>query len=289
MLSVLVLGANGQLGRCIEDISQEFEFKFIFKSRSDLDITNFQSLEASLSEEMPDFIINCAAYTDVEKAQSDQASVLLVNELGVKNVAQLVKKYNISLVHISTDFVFSGLDNKDNILYEPNDLTDPLNFYGYSKLMGEKQILEISPKNSIIIRTSWLYSEYGRNFVKSIFNAAKTHKNLNVVCDEVGSPTYAPDLARGILSILALLKNETPKIYHYANKGCLSRFEFAKEIVRLAGFDTQVLPIESSQYAMKATRPSFSALSTRRFELDFGVIAPDYILSLKRCISKLKE
>ena len=229
--NIMVTGCNGQLGQSLFEVSSAFnQYKFFFYSRTDLDITNFKILEEYIDKKKISTIINCAAYTDVVKAENEFHLADLINHLSVENLAELCFKKKIKLIHISTDYVFDGnkLDS-----YIESDETNPLNNYGLTKLRGEEKILKLFLKKSIIIRTSWLYSKSYNNFVYKIINKISQNKSFGVTNEEFGSPTYSNDLASAILLIIPKLNNEKTKIYHFSNFGNCSRFEFAIEINKL--------------------------------------------------------
>ena len=229
--------------------------------------------------------MNCAAYTDVNKAEEEFASADEVNHLAVKNLGLIAKKHQLKLIHISTDYVFDG---NSSIPYKESDSTNPQNAYGISKLNGEKALLEINPGNSMIIRTSWLYSEFGNNFVKTMLRLSAEKEQISVVSDQIGSPTYAKDLALAILQIIPEINNNATQIYHYANKGTCSWFQFASAIIELAQQNCEVLPIPSSAFKTKAKRPKYSLLDTDKIQHTFNLEIPNWEDSLRECVLKLK-
>ena len=266
---ILVTGSNGQLGRSICDISKGFEYKFFFMTKKELDITNLKDLESFVSKNQINVIINCAAYTNVEKAQINRDIVDLVNIKSMNNISKVCGDNEITLIHISTDYVFDGKNNRP---YRENDFTNPLNYYGYSKLCGEKEILKSKLKNSIIIRTSWLYSKYKDNFFFKILKKLKNNNNIIIVKDEVGSPTYASDLAVAILQIVSKISNSKTEIFHFSNTGFCSRHELASKINNLIEGESLVIPSINSETKIK--RPKFSALDSSKimksFDLDIS-------------------
>ena len=225
--NILVTGSKGQLGSSIKEISTNHPYYFYFKDKSDLDITNFSLIENFLKDNNIDTLINCAAYTDVLNADKNKFFSEKVNHIGADNLAKLCYKFNIQLIHISTDYVFDG---HNNYPYKESNSTNPLNYYGISKLKGEKKILSYNLKKSVIIRTSWLYSKFNNNFVSKILDNLDKNQEILVVEDEIGSPTNALDLAKIILEIIPKLSNSKTEIYHFSNLGLCSRFEFAKKI-----------------------------------------------------------
>lgn len=286
MYNILVTGGDGQLGMELKGVKSEFQqYKLFFTDKDSLDITNFDGLESFIQKNDIKVIINCAAYTNVDKAEDDVDLCNAINNIGVGYLAKLSKKYSIKLVHISTDYVFEGTSN---IPYSESDLTNPKNEYGRSKLLGEDAIKMIDPDNSVIIRTAWLYSEFGHNFVKTILRISKGKQQINVVNDQIGSPTYALDLAGAILKMIPLLKSKGIEVYHYANSGKCSWFEFASEILSSTNSTCKVLPISSNEFKTKAYRPAFSLLNTEKLSNKFQLQIPNWQVSLSNCLSKLK-
>ncbi len=282
MLKILVTGANGQLASEFKTLCSNQDL--IFTSKEELDISDFEKTKDFIKENNIKIIINCAAYTAVDKAEEEKELALKINYEAVNNLAIISKEKNIKLIHISTDYVFDGENYKP---YNENDKTNPINFYGESKLKGEQAIKKIAPKNSCIIRTSWVYSNYGKNFVKTILNLAKQKEELNIISDQVGTPTYAKDLAKAILEIIPNLNNQTPTIYHYSNEGVLSWYDFAKEIVKMAKLKCQINPIKTSGYPTPAKRPHFSLLDKSKIKEDFKINIPYWKDSLRDCITKI--
>ena len=286
MSRVLVTGANGQLGSEIREHSADAEGEFFFTDVKSLDITDFSALGDFVKQKKIDTIINCAAYTAVDKAEKEEEKADLINHVGVENLAKIAKEEGIGLIHISTDYVFDGKNYKP---YTEEDKPNPTGVYGKTKLAGEEAVLRISPKNSIIIRTSWVYSAYGQNFVKSMLFLGKTKEELGVVYDQIGAPTYAKELALVLLKIYPEIKNETPQIYHYSGEGVLSWFDFAKEIMKTAKLECKIKAIESSQYPTAAKRPHFSLLNKKKIKEKFDIEIPYWKDSLKECLKKLGE
>jgi dTDP-4-dehydrorhamnose reductase len=286
MSNILVTGANGQLGSEIQELSNNFEANYFFTDRNSLDITDQNALINYIQTNNIDTIINCAAYTAVDKAESDIENTNKVNHLSVKYLAEIAKEKNIKFVHVSTDYVFDGKNYKP---YTEDDTVSPNGIYGKTKLDGEKALQEINPKNSIIIRTSWVYSSYGANFVKTMLRLGKEKEQLGVIFDQVGSPTYAKDLAYTILEILPKIDNVNVEIYNYSNEGVLSWYDFAKEIMRMAKLKCKVNPIETKEYPTPATRPHYSLLNKAKIKKTFNITIPYWKDSLDECLKKLGE
>lgn len=287
MSKILVAGANGQLGSEIKALQKEYpQYEFLFTCKEDLDITNQEAITLACKTNKITHIINCAAYTAVDKAQSEEALANAINHQGTRNLALTCKALGISLVHISTDYVFDGKHYKP---YTPEDTPNPQTIYGQTKLKGEKAIIQIAPKNTLIIRTSWLYSSFGNNFVNTMLRLGKERETLGVVYDQVGAPTYAKDLAKAILDILPCIQNSKFKIYHYSNEGVLSWYDFAKEIMRMAKLPCEIHPISASHYPTPASRPHYSLLDTTQFKSDFNIKIPYWKDSLDACLKALGE
>jgi len=283
-MNVLITGANGQLGLEIANLAPMFSaFTFFFTDKSTLNIVDFKEVERYVSKNKIDVIVNCAAYTNVDKAEDEFDLADKVNHLAVKNLGEIAKKHHLKLIHISTDYVFDG---NSEIPYTETDVTNPQNAYGISKLKGEKALLEINPKNSVIIRTSWLFSEFGHNFVKTMLQLCKEKEQISVVLDQIGSPTYAKDLARAILKIIPEINSEGLQIYHYANKGTCGWFDFAQEIMKISQSNCIILPITSAAFKTKAKRPKYSLLNTDKTQNTFNLEIPNWEDSLKECILK---
>jgi|LauGreDrversion4_1035100.scaffolds.fasta_scaffold35966_3 dTDP-4-dehydrorhamnose reductase len=264
----LITGANGQLGRCLQETLDAKGIDFVALSRTDLDITNSALVKENFSSIKPDVVINTAAYTNVEQAEIDSVTAFKINQLGAANVATASKSIGANLVHFSTDYVFAG----NNISpWRENDLTEPLSIYGKSKLAGEVEILKEYPKKSLIIRTAWLYSPYGKNFYKTMLaKALNGDENMRVVSDQIGQPTSALDLAE--LTVKAITENVASGIFHGTNAGSCSWFEFAKYIFEIAGADTaRVTPVLSSEFTTKVQRPKYSVLDNQKWS-EFGIL-----------------
>ncbi|HHB94428.1 MAG TPA: dTDP-4-dehydrorhamnose reductase [Campylobacterales bacterium] len=286
MLNILVTGSNGQLGSEIKELSSNYPYNFFFTDREALDITNQEAIKNFIEENSIDTIINCAAYTAVDKAEDDVALANEINHLAVNSLAQISKEQNIKLIHISTDYVFDGKNFKP---YIETDSTNPQGIYGQTKLDGEKALQNINPKNSIIIRTSWVYSSFGTNFVKTMLRLGKEKENLGVIFDQVGTPTYAKDLAQTILDILPKLENNNVEIYNYSNEGVLSWYDFAKEIMRMAKLKCTINPIETKAYPTPAKRPHYSLLNKARIKDEFNISIPYWKDSLNSCLKVMGE
>ena len=286
MLNVLVTGSNGQLGSDIKELSIDYKYNFYFTDRNELDISNPHAITEFVNNNNINTIINCAAYTAVDKAESDIENADKINHLAVKYLAQISKEKNIKLIHISTDYVFDGTNHMP---YVETDITNPNGVYGQTKLDGEKAMQEINPENSIIIRTSWVYSSYGANFVKTMLRLGKEKEQLGVIFDQVGTPTYAGDLAKAILDIISNIKNGKVEIYNYSNEGVLSWYDFAKEIMHMTKSTCQVNPIETIEYPTPAKRPHYSLLNKSKIKKEFNITIPYWKDSLDECLTKMGE
>ncbi len=284
--NILVTGSSGQLGSELRDISKSYNYNFFFTDKTTLDITNESDIEKFINQNSINTIINCAAYTAVDKAEQDKIHADDINHLAVSYLARLAKIYNIKLIHISTDYVFDGKNYKP---YREDDTTNPNGVYGLSKLSGEKALLHVNPKNSIIIRTSWVYSSHGANFVKTMLRLGKEQEKLKVIFDQIGTPTYAKDLAKTIMSILPKIENKKTEIYHYANEGVCSWYDFAKEIMRMAKITCRVVPILTKEYPTPAKRPHYSVLDKSKIKKDFSINIPYYKDSLDECLKSMRK
>ncbi len=288
MAVILVTGASGQLGNELKKASRNYYgYEFIFTDIDELDITNGGKVRDFIKKNHCDWIINCAAYNFVDKAESDYDNALLVNSLAVKNIADSIKGSECRLIHFSTDYVFDGVSNTP---YRESVPPNPLSAYGRSKLDGEKNALQ--HHGSMIIRTSWLYSSFGNNFVKSILNKGKVNESLKVVYDQTGTPTYAADLAEAVLLIISkVIRNQiafNAGLYHYSNEGVCSWYDFATEIVEEAGLRCRVIPILSKDYPSVAKRPFYSVLDKSKIKDNYGIEIPHWRRSLKKCMKLLK-
>lgn len=285
MINILVTGSNGQLGNEIQQLAGQFpDCSFVFTDLAELDISNFQAIEKFPSIEMFQCIINCAAYTAVDKAEAEPEKANLINGLSAGNLARIAKKINALLVHISTDYVFDG---KNHQPYKETDTPDPVSAYARSKFLGESEVIT-NAGNALIIRTSWLYSSFGHNFVKTIMKYGKERGKLNVVYDQIGAPTYAADLALTVLEIIPEAMSRTGvHVYHYANEGVTSWYDFAKAIIEISEIDCTINPIETKEYPLPAPRPFYSVFAKEKIKADFGISIPYWRDSLKICIGKL--
>lgn len=284
-MKILVTGSNGQLGNELQVISKaESGLEFIFTDLAELDITDEQAISLFFQKEKPDAVINCAAYTAVDKAEEDPGTANLINGSAVGILARAASFHNAIIIHISTDYVFDGKGHRP---YSEDDQVNPVSAYAVSKLSGELAMLKHA-RSGYILRTSWLYSSFGHNFVKTIIKYGKERGRLNVVFDQVGTPTYAYDLA---LTIIAILKSgEKPtqtEIYHYSNEGVISWYDFAMSIIELSGITCKIEPIETKDYPLPAVRPFYSVFNKTKIKQRFGVEIPYWRDSLKACLEKL--
>lgn len=282
MKKILVIGAKGQLGSELQELSKNYPFQFFFYDVAEMDITNENLVEKGIAELKPDYLINCAAYTAVDKAETDKELAFAINADAVRYLAQGCTANDVKLVHISTDYVFSG-EGKEP--YKENDTPGPINVYGESKQKGEEEAIA-GNKDAIIIRTAWVYSTHGSNFVKTMLRLMQSKPEINVVADQVGSPTYAHDLAEAIMQIITSGK-WVPGIYHFTNDGVISWFDFASEIKKRSMLACKVNAILTEQYPTLAKRPKYSVLDKTKIQETFGVKLKDWKESLKECLSKM--
>jgi dTDP-4-dehydrorhamnose reductase len=274
-LKILITGANGQLGRCLQDVAEKYSgYDFHFKTSKELDITKKEQINSLFTDEKFDYCINCAAYTAVDKAETDQENAFLVNAEAVRYLAEACKFKNTILIHISTDFVFDGSKTTP---YTEEDVPNPINVYGASKLKGEQYVQDILA-HYFVIRTSWVYSKYGHNFVKTMLRLGAEKEELNVVDDQLGSPTYAGDLAEAIMKIISL-NGTNYGTYHYSNEGAISWYDFAKEIFDTKGMTIKVNPLLSKAYPTPAKRPAYSVMDLSKFNQLIDI--PSWKKSLK--------
>ncbi|QKX04710.1 dTDP-4-dehydrorhamnose reductase [Aquimarina sp. TRL1] len=278
--TILVTGASGQLGNCIRLISDKYKFNFLFKNSKELDITNKEKVVNFFEEHPIDFVINCAAYTNVEQAEKEPEKAFLINAEGTRNIAESCKKNKIVLIHISTDYVFGGKGTRP---YLENDIPNPINEYGKSKLKGEEYIRELMD-TYFIIRTSWLYSQFGHNFFKTILKKSETEKKLTITTGEIGTPTNANDLANFILAIIKENRKEFG-IYHYSNQGQASWYDFAKEIIKVSGKLDNIVLIKTDNYPTFAKRPKYSVLGKGKIMNVYSIILVEWKNSLKSLIN----
>ena len=283
--NILVTGADGQMGQSFRLLSSNhLDLNFFFCNSTDLDITNAAAIENFIIDNKINFLINCAAYTAVDKAEEEREKALLINADAVRMLARLCKISDIKFIHFSTDYVFNGNGSEP---YLPTDMTDPVNFYGETKLKGEQYLLEENPA-SLLIRTSWVYSQFGKNFVKTMQQLLTNKAELNVVADQFGSPTYAVDLAAAVIQIINGNKSFSG-IYHYCNEGIISWFDFAVAIKDGINSKCVINPITTAQFPTAAKRPAYSALNTESFKKDFGQIIPEWQVSLHNCLDVLNR
>ena len=298
-MRILVTGKNGQLGKSIHKIvNSEVEtynslnsHSFIFVGREELDLNSESNISHYFdSSDKFDIIINCAAYTAVDKAEEELELANQVNHLAVKQLAEVAKTQQAKLIHISTDYVFDGESDKP---YTEADATNPINIYGRTKLAGEKALQETMPTDAIIIRTSWVYSEYGNNFVKTMLRLGKERDELSIVSDQIGSPTYATDLAHAILDTMQNKAfkevGQETQVYHYSNAGEISWYEFAKEIFELESIPCVINPITTDQYPTPAKRPKNTLMGKDKITETFGVNTPDWTESIQACIKNIED
>ncbi|MCX6230930.1 MAG: dTDP-4-dehydrorhamnose reductase [Bacteroidetes bacterium] len=287
MAAILVTGSNGQLGNEIKVLAEAYpQYNFIYTDIDDLNITDYQQIDHFFTIHNIQYVINCAAYTAVDKAEQETDLARYINANAVKYLSQIAKKYHAYMIHISTDYVFDGKNYKP---YTENDPICPTSAYGKTKAEGENE-LKIHAEKGIIIRTSWLYSSFGHNFVKTILKYGKERGNLNVVFDQIGSPTYARDLAKVVLEIIPQLANQnTIETYHFSNEGVSSWYDFAKVIVELKNIECDIHPIRTEDYPLPAPRPHYSVLDKAKIKKDFNIEIPYWKDSLKRCLELIKD
>jgi dTDP-4-dehydrorhamnose reductase len=284
-MKILITGSNGQLGNELRELAPAYpQFEFLYTDEKELDITNEVHIDEYLASQNPDIIINCAAYTAVDRAESEEDIAFLINSTAAGFLAKASAKHGALLVHISTDYIFDG---KAFIPYAEINGTNPISAYGRTKLAGELAVQEYADK-AIIIRTSWLYSEYGNNFVKTILKYSKERGMLNIVYDQIGTPTYARDLAKTILEILSSkVITSGVEVFHYSNEGVASWYDFAKAIVDYSGIECKINPINSKDYSQAATRPFYSVLDKSKLKERFSIEIPYWRDSVKDCILRL--
>jgi dTDP-4-dehydrorhamnose reductase len=287
---IVVTGAQGQLGQEFQRLASAHDWaEYIFLSQEDLDIANAEAVEKYAANHPFNYCINCAAYTAVDKAEEDKAAAFAGNVTGPANLARACRENGAQLVHISTDYVFDGTQSSP---YSEADSPNPLGVYGRTKLQGEQAVIEIDP-SVIVIRTSWLYSTYGRNFFNTITNAARTKEELSIVADQVGTPTYAADLAEAVSSIIQYLGMSHGGVYggmyHYSNEGVASWYDFGQAIVEMQGLPCRVRSIESKDYPTPTARPSYSVLNKAKIKQTFGLTIPYWRQSLSRAVEHAKS
>ncbi len=284
MNNILVTGGNGQLGSELKELASNFpEYDFLVTDVFDLDIRAHDEVRKFIERNNINVIINCAAYTAVDKAESEPELSDAINHLAVANFAQIAKEYSIKLIHISTDYVFDGTSFKP---YTETDTPNPKSVYGKTKLDGELSMQKINPANSIIIRTSWLYSKFGNNFVKIILSLADNRKEISVVSDQIGSPTNAADLALAIITILPKIKNKDVELYHYSNEGVCSWYDFAKAIFKIKKINIKIVNVLSKEYSTSSKRPSFSALDKSKIKNKFKISIKNWKNSIRYMLNE---
>lgn len=284
-MKILVLGASGQLGSCLKKVAAERNITDIsFPSEQEGNILDEALLDKLFSSEKPSFVINCAAYTAVDKAEDEQDICRKVNRDGAAYIAKACAAHSAALIHISTDFVFKG--NVTGLLTE-TDPAEPENIYGLTKLEGEVEVANILPEH-FTIRTSWLYSEYGNNFVKTMLRLGKERDQLGVIVDQVGSPTYAIDLAGAIFDIIES-GDQSYGIYHYSNEGVTSWYDFAKSVFDISGTQVKLNPVKTSEYITKAVRPAYSVMDKSKIKTTFSISIPYWRDSLAVCLQRLQS
>ena len=284
-MNILITGANGQLGKSIQKHAPSYpNYSFTYTDFEDLDITNLEQVKKFLSAHQFDVLINCAAYTAVDKAEEEKDKAHLLNVTATEHLARLTNEFNIFLIHISTDFIFDG---GKNLAYLEEDKPNPLSIYGKTKAKGEEEVIR-NAENAAIIRTSWLYSEFGNNFMKTIIRLANERDSLNIVNDQIGTPTYAGDLAECILAILPkMTRIKGVEIFNYSNEGETSWFGFAKAIVDIKEIACSTHPISTNEYPLPATRPAHSVLNKEKIKSKFDITISPWEESLQKCLIKM--
>ena len=278
--NILVTGANGQLGTELRQVENAFKaYRFLFTSREELDITDNSSVENYFTANQIDYCINCAAYTAVDKAEKEKEKAIKINVTAAANLAAVCKKFNAVFFHFSTDYVFDGTAKMP---YKETDAPVPVNFYGQTKLDGEKEAIKQN-EHTIIIRTSWVYSSHGNNFVKTMLRLMCEKESVAVVYDQYGSPTYAADLADAVMKIISAGK-PAKGIYHYCNNGIISWYDFAAEIKKLINSKCKVNAINTAAYPTAAKRPQYSALDSKKIQEEYNLEIPGWKVSLEKCI-----
>ena len=288
MAIILITGSNGQLGSELKVVSKNFYgYDFIFTDIDSLDITSFEQTSEFIKKTKPDWIINCAAYNLVDKAETEPDQALLINGIAVKNITGVIKGSECRFIHVSSDYVYGG---QSNVPYSEDAIANPLSSYGRSKLAGEKYAL--LHQGSMIIRTSWLYSSFGNNFVKTIIKRGAGKESLDVVFDQTGTPTYAADLAEAIMRIISgVIRNQIAMnsgIYNYSNEGVCTWYDFACEIIKEAGLSCVILPVLSKDYKQGATRPVYSVMNKTKIKENYGLSIPHWRTSLIKSMKLLK-
>jgi dTDP-4-dehydrorhamnose reductase len=288
--TILVTGSTGQLGQSIQSINADhFEYEFIFVNRQQLDLSNEKSIAGFFEHNTFDIVVNCAAHTAVDKAESEPELANQINHLAVQQLAHIVKRHRAKLIHISTDYVFSGKGYRP---YSETDEVSPDGVYGTTKFQGEQAIQQTLKTNAVIIRTSWVYSEYGNNFVKTMLKLGEDRDSLNVIFDQVGTPTYAKDLAKAIMSIIqSQAFNQADfktNVVHFSNEGVCSWYDFAKTIFELTNIQCIVNPIETKDYRTPAERPYYSVLNKAKIKRTYNLAIPYWKDGIKQCLTALR-
>lgn len=288
MAIILITGAKGQLGNELKVVSEKFYgYDFIFTDTDSLDITNYDRTSEFINKLKPDWIINCAAYNLVDQAETEPDKAILINGTAVKNITEVIKGSDCRFIHLSSDYVYDGLSN---VPYSEEVVPNPLSAYGRSKLAGENYAL--LHQGSMIIRTSWLYSSFGNNFVKTILRHASEKESLKVVFDQTGTPTYAADLAEAIMSIISgVIRNQialNSGIYNYSNEGVCTWFDFASEIINEAGLICNVIPVLTKDFQQKAHRPVYSVMNKSKIKENYGLSISHWRTSLIKCMKLFK-
>lgn len=284
-MNILVTGSNGQLGQELQAISRDYtDFNFVWTDRKELDISNRVEVNRFFGGQPFDYCINCAAYTAVDQAEADADTAYKINVEGVQNLMEACHAYKVRMIHISTDYVYH---NGQNTPFKEEDATAPKGVYARTKLQGERAVLE-GMAEGIVIRTSWVYSSFGNNFVKTMLRLGKERDTLNVIFDQIGSPTYARDLARAILDIVQQQPSKLEGLYHYSNEGVCSWYDFAEAIFELENIACTVSPIETKDYPTAAQRPPFSLLNKAKIKQAFELKIPHWRKSLKKCLELLE-
>ncbi len=288
MKKILITGSKGQLGSEIYGLAALYpDFHFVYTDVEELDLTNQKAIAGMFNQENFDVCINCAAYTAVDKAEDDRELAMLINATAVEYLARECAVHNTALVHVSTDYVFDGTHH---LPYVETDSPSPNSYYGLTKLAGEKAV-EHYAETAVILRTAWLYSAFGNNFVKTMLRLGNERDELGVVVDQIGTPTYAGDLARAILDLIAgdKIENQKIELYHYSNEGVISWYDFAQAIMREAGVECKVNAIESKDFPAKANRPFYSVLNKAKIKSKAGVAVPYWLDSLKKVLNQLNS
>ena len=284
MTTILITGSKGQLGNEMQQAAVRYpQFNYIYTDVDELDICDKTALNAFVKANSVDFIVNCAAYTAVDKAEDDVELCYKINSDAVRNIGEVATSNGIKVVHVSTDYVFDGTNH---IPYTENQEVCPATVYGKSKLAGEQALIE-NCKEVVIIRTAWLYSSFGNNFVKTMMKLGTERDSLNVIFDQIGSPTYAADLAEAIMKVISA-ENFVPGIYHFSDEGVCSWYDFTKTIHKIAGISCNVQPIESKDFPARTPRPHYSVLNKAKIKSTYGITIPHWEESLEKCIKILQ-